>query len=93
MRYIRRKANPRVRERDARSSVAFWDKYLDHVKEELPNTHKKSVRRKIRRRVASDSVVSAKDVYALLLEPVRFPLRSTKSRPDPIRPSKKTHAD
>jgi hypothetical protein len=93
MRFIRRKANPRLRERTDKSSIAFWEMYLDHAKEELPNTHKKSVRRKIRKRVVSDNVVSAKDVNALLLEPVRFPLRSTKNRPDPIQPRKKTHAD
>jgi hypothetical protein len=30
VRYIRKKANPRVRERNDKGAVAFWDMYLNH---------------------------------------------------------------
>jgi hypothetical protein len=94
VRYIRKKANPRVRKRSDKSSVAFWDMMLNHPSsKDLPNLHKKSVRRRIRKHVASASVVSTKDVTAFLFQPVRLKSRSTKNRPDPTNPGNKNPPD
>jgi hypothetical protein len=64
VRYIRKKANPRVRERNDKECHVYWDNVLEHAKKDYPNFRKKAVLRKIRRR--ADVVSFVEDVLPLI---------------------------